>query len=518
MNVSVANCCWTDMFKFEKRISREFKLAFVSACVIGLITHLYVFSNLLLGNDATNNTFSSNAHLPSGRWALEFFSSISSIYQMPVVIGLISVVMLALTAGLTVRILDLTHPAGIVLTSALLVTFPPVASTFAYMFTADAYFIALFMNAAAAYLAKKHRFGWIAAIALVATACGIYQAYICYAAGLLLFDCIVALLTREKIKTVLVCGGKYILALVMGLLVYYVIEMLLLNTHDVVLTTYQGMDTIGQLSVSSRLAAIPSAYKVFGFYFVKWPYISSVLRLFQWASLSILGFSLLYLMIARKLWREPMRLLLIAAGCLLIPLTLDLIAVLAYTANIHRLMIYAFVLLLIFPIKCAELAAQQLIHGHNRYWQVPLWAVIICCMAAVWNNFCITNIQYHSLELCYENSFALANRIVVQVEMLDDYSAGDPVAIIGYPSSDSYGNMDKYQEYSHVVGNFNLLPYKAFFQHYIGLHISSLSGEQLAELKASEVVAAMPVYPARGSIAMVNGIAVVKLGEGESIQ
>lgn len=85
--------------------------------------------------------------LSSGRWSAELLSVFSTNFQLPVVIGLISVVMLALTAGLTVRILGLTNRVNIVLVSALLVTFPSVACIFAYLFTADAYFIALFLSA-----------------------------------------------------------------------------------------------------------------------------------------------------------------------------------------------------------------------------------------------------------------------------------------------------------------------------------------------------------------------------------
>ena len=102
--------------------------------------------------------------------------------------------MLALTAALTVRILGLRTRAGVVLASALLVTFPSVACIFSYHFTADAYVIALFFSALAVYCAKFCRRGWIAAVALLTVACGTYQAFVCYAIGLFLFDCLLTLL------------------------------------------------------------------------------------------------------------------------------------------------------------------------------------------------------------------------------------------------------------------------------------------------------------------------------------
>lgn len=514
---------WPNLLGTRYQLSRDFKLAFISACVIGFITHLYAFTNILLSEDASRNAFSNNAHLSLGRWSLEFFSSFSSFFQMPVVIGLISILMLALTAGLTVRVLALTHPVSIVLTSALLVTFPAVGATFTYMYTADAYFIALFINCAAAYLAKKYSFGWIASVALIATACGIYQSYICYAAGLLLIDCIMALLSREKVKTVLSRGGTYILALVLGLLLYCVIQMLLLKVNNMDLTTYQGADTIGQISLSSRLAAIPAAYKMFISSFFRWPHISPVLRMFQWLSLLVSGISLLYLVIADKLWREPARLLLIVAGCLLLPLALNLIKVLAYTAYIHRLMIYAYVLWFVFAVKCAEAAAQRLLPSHGQHiWKIPIVAALLCCAAVSWNNFCLTNIGYHSFQICYENTFALANRVAVRLEMLEGYSAGDtPVAFVGMPSSDIAGNSKNYQGYlnGEIMGNPNLVLSKSFFQLYTGVTvIKHVSAEQAAELTDNEAVATMPVYPAQGSVSMVDGIAVVKFAEEGGIK
>ena len=107
-----------------RRISASFWLAFLSTCLIGGITHLYLFTNLLLNHDSATQTYTANNVLSSGRWALEFLSAFSARLQMPVVIGLISILALAVAAGLTVRVLELSHPVHIVLACALLATFP----------------------------------------------------------------------------------------------------------------------------------------------------------------------------------------------------------------------------------------------------------------------------------------------------------------------------------------------------------------------------------------------------------
>lgn len=103
---------WTSPKKIISKISKEFRLAFLSACFIGVIIHLYAFSNLLINHDGIVSLWSENEHLASGRWALHFFSCFSGSYELPVVIGLLSILALAVSAGLTVRVLRLTHPVA----------------------------------------------------------------------------------------------------------------------------------------------------------------------------------------------------------------------------------------------------------------------------------------------------------------------------------------------------------------------------------------------------------------------
>ena len=166
-----------------KRISKSFWLAFLSACLIGTITHLYMFTNLLLNHDSATQLYTSNDVLSSGRWALEYLSVFSTCFQLPVVTGLISLLAIAVSAGLTVQVLELTHPVHIVLASALLVTFPSAAAIFSYLFTADAYFLCLMLNALAVYCTRNYRWGWLFGLPLLTAACGTYQAFICYAIG-----------------------------------------------------------------------------------------------------------------------------------------------------------------------------------------------------------------------------------------------------------------------------------------------------------------------------------------------
>ena len=334
-----------------KRVSPPSRLAFLSALLIGAVTHLYFFTNLLLNHDSANSLCSDNDVLSSGRWAAQLLSAFSTDFQLPVVIGLISLVMLALTAALTVRVLELRTRAGVVLASALLVTFPSVACIFSYLFTADAYFIALFFSALAVYCAKFCRRGWIAAVALLTVACGTYQAFVCYAIGLFLFDCLLTLLEGAPLPQVVRKGLAYVGICVAALALYYLILQVLLAVTGTALENYQGMSGMSLSNLGAFLAEIPMAWLRFGAFIFDPKYFTPFYRAVQ--LLYCLFFVLLGICLikAKGLYRDLPRLLLTFTGLLLIPLALDFIAALALGARVHSLMIYSFVLFFVLVVR-----------------------------------------------------------------------------------------------------------------------------------------------------------------------
>ena len=145
------------------RIEEKYKLTFISTCIAGLLTHLFMFTNLLPGNDQTMFYFNLGGTRSFGRWGLHVLqikfpltdSSILTGYGMPWVKGLISLCLIGVTACIVVAILDIKNHSICILTGTVLVTFPSVAATFSYMFTSSSYFLGLALAGAAAYWAKK---------------------------------------------------------------------------------------------------------------------------------------------------------------------------------------------------------------------------------------------------------------------------------------------------------------------------------------------------------------------------
>lgn len=505
---------------FWDRLSPTFRLALKAGFAGGIIAHIYIITNLILNHDSVGGLFSYNENLRNARWSVGTLSSFSTGFQMPVVTLLIAIAMLALTAALTVEILEITNRTAVLLTTGFIVLFPPVACIFSYMFTADAYFIGLFCCALAVYLTRKYRWGWAAAIVLCAISLGSYQAFICYAIGLFLIDCILQLFSDRPLKEIIQTGLKYIGIVLASLVLYYVVLEVLLRITGTQLNDYQNFNQINPLALIEFLQQIPRAYRLFFEYFIHPHYTYGLFAVVQNMLLLLSLGALVYLAATRKLYRDWGRLLTLVAGVALVPLALNFITILSNGGWVHELMLYSFVLLFVLMIKLLDMAFQP----KGKKGLVFLGRIAGFAMAAilVWNSFCVCNIVYLRLHVCYENSFATANRIAARVESLEGYSPELPVAFVGEIGQDLYGKKQIFADYNGMTGANDSLLFSGdnytrtrnFLKDYIGMPMPFASPEQLDVLNNSQAVQDMPSYPAAGSIAIQEGVIVIKLNDG----
>ena len=503
------------------RLSPRFRLAFFTACLVGFLTHLYLFTNALLNHDSVHSIFTNNDVLSSGRWSAQLLSSFSTYFQMPVVIGLISILALAITAGLTVHILGLTHRGSIVMAAALLVTFPSLSGIFSYLFTADAYCLALLLNTLAVFCAKQYRWGWAAAIVMMAVACGTYQAFLCYAIGLFLFDCIFMLLEGEDIGKVIRKGLMYIGVCVASLVLYYVILKVILSITHTELVDYQGLNQMSLDNILTFLKNIPDAYDYFFTYFRRPSHLNRFYRYVQMADCLFLVVMGLWLAVLKGLFRDIPRLLLAAAGAALVPLALNFVFILAVGAGVHHLMLYAFVLVFLLTVKIGELVMQELVSRGRPSWMGVLGVNLALCALLVWCGFYTNNISYLRLQIRYNHSQALANRITARVEALEGYNPNTPVALVGLLPDGLYGRNNPVFSYPEAVTGTDDILLEYYYsvgdvlQYCTGLRLPPFTEEQWISVYHSDFIYDMPCWPAEGSVIMYNGVAVVKLGEIE---
>ena len=169
---------------YQNKIKKTWKLAFFSAFVLGLLVHLYKFTNLLPNADALYNFYSNQNMAASGRWFLSIACGLSSYFDLPWVNGLLSLVFMGLTSAMVAEVFRMKNPVLILLSSGLLVSFPAVTATLSYEFTADGYMLAMALAAFSVcltrmeYIGKAHWKKLVFSGICICLCCGIYQAYV----------------------------------------------------------------------------------------------------------------------------------------------------------------------------------------------------------------------------------------------------------------------------------------------------------------------------------------------------
>ncbi|MDE6911682.1 MAG: glucosyltransferase domain-containing protein, partial [Lachnospiraceae bacterium] len=147
--------------QLKKRIPKHTMICFVSAVIVGWLTHFYMLTHKLLNWDDANSmgTYGSGDYL--GRWFLKYIHPLGGRYSVPAVHGFLLILCIAVSACLILEIMRIRSTTGAVLTAVVLETFPSVVSTMTFMFMAHTSGIGILMVTLSVYLLRKYRFGWL---------------------------------------------------------------------------------------------------------------------------------------------------------------------------------------------------------------------------------------------------------------------------------------------------------------------------------------------------------------------
>lgn len=209
-----------------KKTSSAFKTAFYATIIIGLIVHLFKFSNVLLNHDSLYNFYSTQNAVGSGRWFLCVACSLSSYFDLPWISGLLSLLYAAVTMVIIVALFHIENPFVIILSSGLLITFPGITETFFFSFTSDGYMLAMLLATLSIYLSRIDNHTSIAKSVAsgvcICLSCGIYQAYVPFALILAVCHLVYEMMeNRHETRFILQWIGRQILIFAGAMAVYY---------------------------------------------------------------------------------------------------------------------------------------------------------------------------------------------------------------------------------------------------------------------------------------------------------
>ena len=232
----------------RKNILPQWKACFVSAFIIGLITHLYKITNWLPNWDSFVFRYDAQNMLPLGRWFLPVACALSSFYDLPFVAGLMAIIFHALGAVCICNIFKVKKNITAALVGAFIASFPTVTSVMMYNYVADGYAMAFLFACLAAVYILKEKPSYLASIVLIALSVGIYQAYITVTIMLVLLKLIDSIIYHGvSFLDILKKSIFMLLSGIGGVALYGVVLKVLLSVLSVELLDYQGINSTASL-------------------------------------------------------------------------------------------------------------------------------------------------------------------------------------------------------------------------------------------------------------------------------
>lgn len=508
----------THIWNFIKeKVKPQWKTAFLSAVVIGLLVHMPMMMQDIPNHDGLDSMYFDQNMITSGRWFLTVACGISSYYTLPWLIGLLAVIYLALASVALTEFLEVKSGWAIVGISGLLVSFPSLASTFAYVFTMDGYMLAVLLAMLSVLLTKKYKWGFAAGAVCLAFSMGTYQSYLAFAILLSIYGILMLAMEQGTIKEKLLNSLKYLYMGILGVGIYYGVLQILLKIQGKELANYQGISDMGTVERAGILGIIKKMYSDFLAFTVKGNVFTN--NGYSWVAtiaLALCMIAVLVLLVLKKKWWSKIWLY-ILMGLLLVglPIASNMILLISPEVTYHALMRYQWVLYPILLVAFVDRYGREL--TISKVLGYVEWIALLGVGILVWNYAVTDHIAYSNMQKKYEKTYAYCVRLLDRIEQTDGYYQGIPIAMIGVVGDESYPMTDiTGQVTSGLIGTggdylvYTGQNYELFIEHYLGASLNILPAEAMGEMYYSEEYVRMNSFPAKDSIRIIDGVMYIK--------
>lgn len=521
----------------RENIKKEWKTAFWAVIILGLMIHFPVMAGDYPNHDGLASMYFDQNMITSGRWFLMVACGFSSYFSLPWLIGLFSLFFLGIGAAALTEFLEIKYVPGIVFISGLLVSFPALASTYTYIFTADGYMLALCLVFLAVALTKKGGFGFIPGGICLAFSMGTYQSYLSFAILLSIYGCLMVLFQEVSVKKKVEQILHYLYMGLIGVGLYYVILQILLRVEGKELDTYQGisgMTTGGGMSLAEKLTNLYGDF--FAFTGKGNVLYNDMISFAALALLMVITVILFIRLVIRRGYFKKWYFYLISLGVVVaVPAAFNVILLVSPEVTYHLLMRYQWCLILILPL--AFLLRYGFMHTEITGQFSPIarrdpkvlkkpsvicnilmqWTVVVCAFVLIVHYGVTDNIAYSNLEKKYEKTYAYCLRLADRMEQTEGYYTGMPVAMIGVQNKENLPETDITGAVtSNMIGAggdyllYTGKNYQAFMKHYLGVTIELVSDEEMGRIYTTKEYQELNSFPQEGSMRVVNGILYIK--------
>lgn len=515
----------------KSKVTKQMRIAFLSALICGILAHFVSLSNIL-------NNYDSITQIPgglgtgttSGRWMISFIYDIQArfwyCYNTPFFNGIFVILVLAISACFVIKILKIDDPFHAFAVGAVMTVYPAVTSMLFFAYTAPVYSLSILMVVMSVWIADKKYYGSFVAVVLQVLSLAIYQAYLPLAAGLFLLKLIDDAFKKDSSpKTVILTAIKYFAILLISVCAYIITTKLIMNSLNRELNSYQGINEMGKISVSAIPQLIKGIYSNV-FHLVDRNYCgtsaTSVMHgVYRFLYLTIAVMLICFLLSKNYGFVQKM---IGVVLCVIFPLAADSIEIMCANSYIYTLMVYGMICVLFLPIVLEKnslqigisMAGGKVKKSINVFCNVLISVALLLTVA---NYIWTSNVNNTALYYTDEQTQQYFASLTTRMRSAEDYEDGMKVAFINSEIEDDdfkYSWSGIKEIYGGNSFNYlNAYSRNNFIRQYVGYSFNSVSDEERELFSSKAEVQQMPSYPNDGSIKVIDGVLVVKLSESE---
>lgn len=491
--------------------------AAIAAAACGLATHFYALTNTMHNyDDIIVQPGGIGSGMPLGRWLLEIFGAVLHFlgwdYNLTWFNGVVFLLLLALSAGILCRVLEVRSRPLAALMGMLFAVFPTVVSSLEFRYTSVLYGVGILFAVGACWALGQKRHGWLLAAGLICLSLGVYQAYLPLTIGIIVLSLLRRCLMGEEPKGLIAEGLKACGVILLGILAYFVILNVLLRLTGVEMRTYQGVSAMGALSLRRMPQLIARAFTDCLTFAGKnrWNLADSKMIRLSYLALGVLSLCLLALFLRGKK-RTALSWVLMVFLLLVFPVAVNFIEVMSPDAYIYTLMQYAFVLVGCVPLVLLDCLGAE---GPGKYGKQLRRGVCLFAGLLVFGYVYSANVNYTANYYYSRQTENYMNSLMTQVRMTEGFTPDKKWAFIGDIDDPMLGGV-----WSGIrtdggiakpVSLVNAYSRTEWFDVYLACHVEEEDPEVTAALAQTEEVRAMPCWPSQGSIRVIGDTVVIK--------
>ncbi len=490
----------------------------------GLVAHGYCFANenfsfdslmQLIEDDSLNSWKAMLGRIFVPQY--EFFTR--GFISIPWLIGTLALCYISLALFLICKIFHIRSIVTIFLTAGILtVNITTICLTTIVISDFDADMLAMLLSVIAVYLWNQYEKGYLWGSIPLFISLGLYQSYISTAITLIIIISIWHLLQGKTFKQILykgllailmICCAGILYVLALYICTSYFGTTLLSNTYNSlnvgVAMSFKDLISITiqtYLVTCKRILCVPTLYRQQVYF-----------------CLHLLLVTISILLIIKKVFKnKKIKLksrLLFLILLVFMPIGMNISKILANGMS-HDIMHYAIWLHYIFILLIAEWNSNNG-NSYAIFWKYVCHVGIIFILC---KNIQLANTAYFIKDLENTANISFFTRIISDIEKQPEYTIGETnIALIGHPSHLSSPRLQnnattKIRGMSYRYPS-NFYEYVPFFEYILMYPANIVSNATCDSISQNRKVQAMPLYPAEGSIQMIDDVLVVKLGEVE---